>query len=268
MTQQRRCVGLIANRDREQIEQLKDEFRRSGVSLVELPANGGLDAAHLARQRLDLVMVKVTTHPSNEGTFQALRRARYRHLNSLDSVKLCQSRRATFAFASARIADVVTPRTFATPGEASRALADGTVVWVRRDAHNIPLAERVVGVARTTGELDDLVHGHEAGTLFLQEFLADAGDTYKAYVVGQHVVVGRRLEDCGRVVIEPVAMPADVTDAIVRVGRAFAMSVYGIDFFYRDGHVVILDVNDFPSFRGVPDASRRIVEFVATNYLA
>jgi glutathione synthase/RimK-type ligase-like ATP-grasp enzyme len=151
-----------------------------------------------------------------------------------------------------------------TPWEASRALAEGTVVWVRRDAHNIPLAERVLGVARTTGELDDLVRGHDARTLFFQEFLADAGDTYKAYVVGQHVVVGRRFEDCGRVVIEPVAMSAGVIDTIMRVGRAFAMSVYGIDFFHRDGQAVILDVNDFPSFRGVADASRRIVEFVAT----
>ena len=261
-------MGVIANRDREQIEHLKDEFGRSGASLVEFPADGRLEATHLASHRLDLVMLKVTTHPANARTFDALARTGYRHLNSLDSVKLCQSRRATFAFANAHIADVATPRAFATHGEASSALADGTVVWVRRDAHNIPLPDRVLGVARTTRDLDDLVQGHDASTLFFQEFLANAGDPYKAYVVGQHVVVGHRCEAGGRVVLEPVAMPASVTDTIVRVGHAFAMSVYGIDFFYRDGRVVILDVNDFPSFRGVPDASRRIVEFVATNYFA
>jgi hypothetical protein len=182
-------------------------------------------------------------------------------------VKLCQSRRATFAFAQRHAGDVVTPRFFVTAAEASRAVSEGLAVWVRRDAHNIPLGERVLGVAATASELNALVRGLDERTLFFQEYLGSSYETHKAYVVGSDVVVVRRREEAGRVLAEPVAMPADVTGAILRVGHAFEMSVYGVDFFHRDGETMCLDVNDFPSFRGIPGASRRICDF-AENVLS
>lgn len=259
-------MAVIANRDREQIEELKSVFAQRGASVVELPADGSLEAAHLDAHAFDLVMVKLTTDGANRRTFAALRGRSLRYLNSLRSVKLCQSRRATFAFAQRRLHDVRTPRFFTTAEEASSAVAQGSAVWVRRDAHNIALGERVLGVAHAVSELDALIRGRDERTLFFQEYLGSAHETHKAYVVGDRVVVGRRSEIEGRVVVERVAMPEDVIAAILRIGRAFVMSVYGVDFFHRDGEAVCLDVNDFPSFRGVPGASRRICDFAENGY--
>lgn len=256
-------MGVIANRDREQIEELKTVFARRGASVVELPADGSLEAAHLDAHAFDLVMVKLTTDGANRRTFATLRGRNLRYLNSLRSVKLCQSRRATFAFAQRRVRDVGTPRFFVTAAEARRAVAEGRAVWVRRDAHNIPLALRVLGVAHAISELDALIRGRDERTLFFQEYLGSAYETNKAYVVGSDVVVVRRTEERGRVRVEPVAMPGDVIAAILRIGRAFEMSVYGVDFFHRGGEAVCLDVNDFPSFRGIAGASQRICELAA-----
>ena len=153
---------------------------------------------------------------------------------------------------------------FVTVSGARRAIGDGHAVWVRRDAHNIPLDQRVLGVARTIAELRELVGGQAERTLFFQEYLGDGNETYKAYVVGTDVVVVRRT-DAG---VARVTMPGEVTDTVLRAGRAFAMSVYGIDFFHRDRQPVVLDVNDFPSFRGLPGSSRSICEFIATTYFA
>jgi len=255
-------VAVIANRDREQIDELKAVFAQRGASVVELPADGSLEPAHLEAHAFDLVMVKLTTDLANRRTFEALRGRGFRYLNSLASVKLCQSRRETFAFAARHLADVRTPRFFAKPAEADRAIADGRTVWVRRDAHNIPLDQRVLGVARTSTQLHALVEGRDARELFFQEYLG-CEDTLKAYVVGDDVVVGRRSEVESRVVVERVTMPENVDDLILRIGRALGMSVYGVDFFHLGGEAVVLDINDFPSFRGIPEASRRIVEFAA-----
>ena len=267
-----RCVATIANRDPEQMEQLKAVFARCGASIVELPADDSLRAAHLAKRRIDLVLLKLTTDRANRRIFGELQQADFRYLNSLRSVKLCQSRRATFAFANRHLPDVRTPRMFVTPSEASRAIADGRPVWVRRDAHNIPLEERVLGVAHTTGELDELIGDLEPRTLFFQEYLGRTNDTYKAYVVGSSVVMLRRTELQDRLsqtpdaVVERTTLRKDVEDAILSIGRAFGMSVYGVDLFYRGDQAVFLDFNDFPSFRGIPEASQRIWEFVATTH--
>jgi ribosomal protein S6--L-glutamate ligase len=259
MPQDRRRVAVIANRDREQVGELVHALGQRGASVVELPVGRDLGPAREA----DLVMLKVTTDPANRDAFQALRTVSVRHLNSLRSVKLCQSRRATFAFLNRRAPAVATPRKFLDAGEARRAIAEGDSVWVRRDAHNIPLGERVLGVARTPAELRDLTGGHRERTLFFQQYLGAERETYKAYVIGTHVVVCQRT--AARV--DFVAMADDVAQTLLRVGHVFAMSVYGIDFFYVDGRVVVLDVNDFPSFRGIPGASHRICEFVAKTFL-
>jgi glutathione synthase/RimK-type ligase-like ATP-grasp enzyme len=255
-----RCVAVIANRDREQIEELKTVFAQRGASVVELPANGTLEAGHLDARAFDLVLLKLTTDAANARTFAALRGRSLRYLNSPRSVKLCQSRRATFAFAQRHARDVATPRFFVTAVEARRAIAEGLAVWVRRDAHNIPLGERVLGVAHAAPELDALVRGRDPRTLFFQEYLGDSYETRKAYVVGTDVVVVRRTEEGNHVRVESVATPQDVIAAILRIGSAFGMSVYGVDFFHRGGEAVCLDVNDFPSFRGIPGASQRICE--------
>ncbi|MFO1303950.1 MAG: hypothetical protein U1F54_09475 [Burkholderiales bacterium] len=252
------CVAVIANRDREQIETLVALLSGAGASVIEI-APSRFETEVLPERRIDLVFLKLTTDPANRHVFAALARRELRFLNAVRSVELCQSRRDTFAFLRDRALDVAAPRAFAGLVEAQRAIAEGTAVWVRRDAHNIPLERRILGVARTSAGLDRLVDGVDPGTLFFQEFLDGDHETCKAYVVGDHVTIVRRSEvRPGVFVSEPLAVPDAVFDTIRVIGRAFGMTVYGVDFFHLGGRAVCLDINDFPSFRGIDGGNGRI----------
>ncbi|MFO1312485.1 MAG: hypothetical protein U1F41_10540 [Burkholderiales bacterium] len=252
------CVAVIANRDREQIGTLTALLSSAGASVLDLPP-ARFATEPLPDCPIDLVFVKLTTDPANRHVFAALAGRGLRVLNSLRSVEICQSRRETFEFLRSRAPGVAAPRAFASMEDAKQAIAEGAEVWVRRDAHNIPLDRRVLGVARTRAELDRLVRGLDPGALFLQEYLGGGHETCKAYVVGDDVAIVRRSEvRPGVFVSESLAMPEAVHDTTRAIGRAFGMSVYGVDFFHLDGKAVCLDVNDFPSFRGVDGGNERI----------
>ena len=171
-----------------------------------------------------------------------------RHLNSLRSVKLCQSRRATFAFPNRRASQMTTPRMFVTVRRRDGRSAKGTSCGSGA-THTTSRSRSGCSASRAPRRAARTGRGTVAElTLFFQEYLAD-GRHVQGVRRRQHVVVGRRTE-AG---VASVAMSGGVTDTVIRAGRAFAMSVYGIDFFYRDGQAVVLDVNDFPSFRGFRD---------------
>ena len=251
-------MAVIANRDREQIETLTASLSRAGASVLEIPPSR-LDNEPLPDRRIDLVFLKLTTDPANRHVFAALATRELRYLNAVSSVQLCQSRRDTFAFLRRRAPEVAAPRAFAGVADAKQAIAEGGQVWVRRDAHNIPLDRRILGVARTAAELDRLVDGLDPRTLFLQEFLGGDHETCKAYVVGDDVAIVRRSEvRPGVFVSEPLPMSDAVFDTMRAIGRVFGMTVYGVDFFHLDGQAVCLDINDFPSFRGVDGGNERI----------
>ncbi len=256
-------MAVIANRDREQIETLTGMLSRAGASVLEVPPTRLL-AEPLPDRPIDLVFLKLTTEPANRRVFEALAQRDLRFLNSVRSVDICQSRRETFAFLRRHAPGVALPRVFAGVADARTAIAAGIEVWVRRDAHNIPLDERILGVARTSADLDGLVAGLDAQALFLQEYLGSGHQTCKAYVVGDHVAIVRRSEiRPGVFVSEPLAMPESVFDTIRTIGRAFVMTVYGVDFFHLGGRAVCLDVNDFPSFRGIDGGNERIFDLAA-----
>ncbi|MFX1410662.1 MAG: hypothetical protein ACFFA6_09930, partial [Promethearchaeota archaeon] len=50
---------------------------------------------------------------------------------------------------------------------------------------------------------------------------------------------------------------------ILRLGRIFRMPIFGIDYIInKDGEPYIVDVNDFPSFRSIPEAVSLISDYI------
>ena len=49
---------------------------------------------------------------------------------------------------------------------------------------------------------------------------------------------------------------------IIRIGRKFGMSVYGIDYIKTENGPYIVDVNDFPSFRSIPEGVSLISDHI------
>jgi ribosomal protein S6--L-glutamate ligase len=102
----------------------------------------------------------------------------------------------------------------------------------------------------------------------LQEFAAGDGWDIKLWVIDQQIFAARRRtsletntskEDFP---IAPQELPREWAYIGLEIGRVFNMRLYGIDLLITGRGPMIVDVNSFPGFRGVPGADSALVALV------
>ena len=117
-------------------------------------------------------------------------------------------------------------------------------------------------------ELEALFPAWSQEPVVLQEFAAGDGWDIKMWVIDQQIFAARRRtplepgaskEDFP---ISPEELPADWAHIAREIGRIFNMRLYGIDLLMTEKGPVIVDVNGFPGFRGVPGADSALVALV------
>ena len=102
----------------------------------------------------------------------------------------------------------------------------------------------------------------------LQEFAAGDGWDIKMWVIDKQIFAARR-----RTPLEPDApkqdfpissaeLPADWAHIALEIGRVFNLRLYGVDLLITEKGPIIVDVNSFPGFRGVPGADSALAELV------
>lgn len=101
----------------------------------------------------------------------------------------------------------------------------------------------------------------------LQQFMAGDGWDIKLWVIDQQVFAARRRSPLAGAGKEDYPLPADtLPEAWVQIareiGRVFNLYLYGVDLLISNSGPVIVDVNSFPGFRGVPGADEALVELV------
>jgi ribosomal protein S6--L-glutamate ligase len=110
-------------------------------------------------------------------------------------------------------------------------------------------------------------HHHELSALpppaqpmLVQEYIA--GDELKIYVVGDEVF-GLRKPDGVTRVATPVS--AEIRSIALRCGHIFGLGLYGLDVIKSAQGPVVIDVNYFPSYKGIPGAARHVANYIE-NY--
>ncbi|GAA2423042.1 hypothetical protein GCM10010433_23640 [Streptomyces pulveraceus] len=119
---------------------------------------------------------------------------------------------------------------------------------------------RGVRLVADPGQLADTEQADE-GQLIAQPYVANPGSDLKVYcLAGEfHATVRRSpLHPDAPVDERAVPLPAEVAAAAAEVGAVFGLDLYGIDVVLGPDGPVIVDINDFPSFRQVPDAAARL----------
>ncbi|MFG3530315.1 RimK family alpha-L-glutamate ligase [Streptomyces sp. NPDC047917] len=119
---------------------------------------------------------------------------------------------------------------------------------------------RGVRLVTEPGQLAEAEQPDE-GQLIAQPYVANAGSDLKVYcLAGEfHATVRRSpLHPDAPVDERAVPLPAEVAEAAAKVGAVFGLDLYGIDVVLGPDGPVIVDINDFPSFRQVPDAASRL----------
>ena len=105
-----------------------------------------------------------------------------------------------------------------------------------------------------------------AGPYLAQSFVPNDERDYKVYVAGRHargLVKGRPPRPAGDQYGVPFFPDGELTDLARMAGRALGLEIYGVDFVYGPDGPVVVDVNPFPGFRGVPRAARLVARHLA-----
>ncbi|MDJ0380005.1 hypothetical protein [Streptomyces sp. G-G2] len=103
------------------------------------------------------------------------------------------------------------------------------------------------------------------GMLIAQPYVPNGGTDIKVYSVrGELYATERRspLHPDHSVRERRVPLSAEVAAIAVRVGAVYGLDLYGVDVILGPDGPVVVDVNDFPSFRQVPEAAARVARAV------
>jgi ribosomal protein S6--L-glutamate ligase len=120
----------------------------------------------------------------------------------------------------------------------------------------------------TVEQLQALMGQWSQEPIVLQEFAAGDGWDIKLWIIDQQIFAARR-----RTPLEPNAakedfpisdeeLPHEWRRITLEIGRVFNLRLYGVDLLITERGPMIVDVNSFPGFRGVPGADTALVSLV------
>lgn len=122
---------------------------------------------------------------------------------------------------------------------------------------------RGVEIVRTVEELAAVVS--DESPVFAQRYYAPDGRDHKLYCIGDEMFGVRRVWPA-RTYEEKLGEPFAVTEEMRRItlqcGAAFGIDLFGVDLIFSDGKPLIVDINSFPGFKGMPDAARLLAEYL------
>ena len=130
---------------------------------------------------------------------------------------------------------------------------------------------RGVRLVRNAGELAAVAPPESP--VLIQQFVEGGGQDLKVYVVGAEVFgvlkesphlealpQAERPSSMGRA----CEVSTEVRELALRCGRVLGLGLYGLDILETAQGPMVVDVNAFPSYRGVPNAGPLIAEFIAS----
>jgi glutathione synthase/RimK-type ligase-like ATP-grasp enzyme len=94
-----------------------------------------------------------------------------------------------------------------------------------------------------------------------QHYVPNPGVDLKLYATGEGVYAEVRSSPLVATSTDPdrlVPVPTELAALVRRVGQVFDLDIFGIDLVQGPDGWILIDVNDFPSFRLVPDAASRV----------
>jgi ribosomal protein S6--L-glutamate ligase len=121
-----------------------------------------------------------------------------------------------------------------------------------QDIHLVHTPEEMAGL-----QLDDESH------YLAMRYVENSGYDIKLYVTGQEVhAITKSSPLHGEVVEKEIPVSHEMLKLARRVGQVFGLDLYGVDVLETAQGLVLVDINDFPSFYGVPRKVAAISEYI------
>ena len=112
-------------------------------------------------------------------------------------------------------------------------------------------------IARTPEDLQQLMPLTQP--MLVQEYFSDIGEELKVYGVGHHVF-GIRKTETQRI---PIEIDDELRTLALRCGEWFGLGLYGLDVLKTESGYIVVDLNYFPSYKGVPNVAPVIANYIA-----
>ncbi len=94
-------------------------------------------------------------------------------------------------------------------------------------------------------------------------YVENTGYDIKLYVTGQEVrAITKSSPLHGVVTEEEIPVSREMLRLAQRVGQVFGLDLYGVDVLESPQGLMLVDINDFPSFYGVPRKVAAIAEYI------
>jgi ribosomal protein S6--L-glutamate ligase len=103
------------------------------------------------------------------------------------------------------------------------------------------------------------------GSLLAQRYHAPLGRDRKLYRIGDDLFGVKRRWPAGsyeQKLGDPFPVGDDLREIALRCGDAFGIDLYGLDVIETDRGPFVVDFSSFPGFKGVPDAARRLADYL------
>lgn len=126
----------------------------------------------------------------------------------------------------------------------------------------------LVAKVATVAQLHALAEQWNQEPIILQEYAQSDGWDSKLWIIDQHVFAARRRTPLDAnsskedIPLTADELPAGWRDIALEIGRVFNLRLYGVDLLLTAHGPIIVDVNAFPGFRGVPGATTALVHLV------
>ncbi|MFW9877675.1 MAG: hypothetical protein ACFFG0_31700 [Candidatus Thorarchaeota archaeon] len=276
-------IGAICNRDLEILQEIKKFCGKNyNISIINLFKTGSDNfnvkyfKKKLRKYPISLIILKLLSEESNQIIYDAINKFApdIPLLNTLNSVKICESRINTFEFIKQKCKKLNIPQIYNSYYEAYKACTNGKNIIIKLDTHNIPSLpknERILGVARNIDQFKKLTAEFNNNNLFFQEYIGEFEIVYKIYIIDRWAVSItsynrlQNVSDLSPLDLIHIRVPIEkqLKRRLLRLGRKLGMVIFGIDYILtKEGIPYIVDVNDFPSFRSIPEAVSLISDYI------
>ena len=96
----------------------------------------------------------------------------------------------------------------------------------------------------------------------VQEYIVGVEHEQKVYVIGEEVFGIQKIGETRK----PCTVSAEVKEIALRCGKVFDLGLYGLDVIIGANGPYVIDVNYFPSYKGIPNVAallaNHILEFI------
>ncbi len=121
-----------------------------------------------------------------------------------------------------------------------------------QDIHRVNTPEQMVQL-----KLD------ETSYYLAMRYVENTGYDIKLYVTGQEVhAIVKSSPLHGTVQEKEIPVDRDMLKLARRVGQVFGLDLYGVDVLETPQGLMVIDINDFPSFYGVPRKVASVAEYI------